>query len=428
MSAVNTTMNHTEQAAFDFFIALDGNGLNGFEGLGGVARLRCSAAVDDFASARSNQGYDIQVKFFDGFSGGHATQINKQGTVGFLGNLSQTLLFYDPRTMEEIRRLSTLRFHSPEVFYSSQTHVVWLSERTFITVLGPSFYRFDLDNLEHPEKVGDHGVTLPHALKLSPSGRYLFYGAMDHDLKGYANQVGIFDLQSSSARIVKLPATCWHLGVHPTRDVFYAPTQRCTPQGDGEFGEYTIAHLKNYLFEIDGETASVTRHASIPKDLPGALTSDVVVTEDDVFYNSCASSVLVRIDMKTLSKVDFIDEKPGFWKSAFHLRTAWSNLVESASRTNIPSNTHTLMKALRATRWSALDGSYGLQLTPDRRFMLSAHRGLNEVIVYSHPEMKVVRRIPFPSIQRLLPQHFGLLDDPRLGFHHSTLSTASALA
>jgi hypothetical protein len=33
-------------APFDFFIALDGNGLNGFEGLGGIARLRCSPDQD----------------------------------------------------------------------------------------------------------------------------------------------------------------------------------------------------------------------------------------------------------------------------------------------------------------------------------------------------------------------------------------------
>jgi hypothetical protein len=52
------------------------------------------------------------------------------------------------------------------------------------------------------------------------------------------------------------------------------PTQRCIPQG-GDFTEYAIAHFKNYLFEIDGETARVTRHLAIPKDLPGALTSDV---------------------------------------------------------------------------------------------------------------------------------------------------------
>jgi len=399
-------------ALFDFFIALDGNGLNGFEGFGGVARLRGDTSRDVF---------DIAVKYFDGFSGGHATQVNPQGTIGFLGNLSQTLLFYDPRTLEEVKRFSTLRLAAPDVFYQSQTHVVWTGERRFITVLGPDFFEFDFDDLEHPRRLGAHGVTLPHALKKSPSGRYLFYGAMDHDAKGYANQAGVFDLETGTARVVKLPATVWHLGVHPTRDVFYAPTQRCAPQGDMEFTEYTIAHFKNYLFEIDGASAQVTRHCSIPKDLPGALPSDVVVTEDEVIYNACASGVLVRVDLASLSRVTYVDERANAWDTVTHLRTAWSNLVESASRANIVGGPHVLMKALRATRFSALDGSYGLALTPDRRLALSAHRGLNEVRVYRYPEFTLHRRLRFPEIQAYFPKHFGRFDDPRLGFHHATL-------
>jgi hypothetical protein len=401
---------------FDYFIALDGNGLNGFEGFAGVARLRCTPSRDR---------YDIAIQFFDGLAGGHATQVNKEGTLAYLGNLSQTLLFYDPRTLREVRRCSTLRFAAPEVPYSSQTHVVWLAERTFITVLGPDFFRFDLDDLEHPVRLGPHGVTLPHAVKRSPSGRYLFYGAMDHDVHGHANQVGIFDLETNTPRVVRLPATVWHLGLHTQRDVFYAPTQRCAPQGDMEFNEYTIAHLKNYLFEIDGETATVTRHLSIPKDLPASLTSDVVVTGTDVFYNACASNVIVRVDLATLSRVTFIDERPGALGSLRSLRTTWSNVVESFSRANVPGNTHVLLKAMRATRFSAVDGSYGLQLSPDGQYLLSAHRGLNEVIVYRLPEVRVVRRIAFPPIRRWFPQHFGPLDDPRLGFHHTALSTAT---
>ena len=401
---------------FDYFIALDGNGLNGFEGFAGVARLRCDPAANR---------YDIEVKYFDGVAGGHALQINPDGSLGYLGNLSQTLLLFDPRTMKEVKRLSTLRFHSPEVFYSSQTHVVWKDPRRFITVLGPDFWEFDVDDLEHPTRLGPHGVTLPHALKRSPSGRYLFYGAMDHDHKGYANQAGVFDLETNTCRVVELPATVWHLGVHPTKDVFYAPTQRCAPQDGHDFNEYTIAHFKNYLFEIDGPTAKVTRHLSIPKDLPVALTSDVVVTEEHVFYNSCASGVLVRADLATFSEVHFVDESAGAMRSLRHWRTAFSNLVESASRANMPGNTHVVLKALRATRFSILDGSYGLQRSPDGKYLLSAHRGLNEVIVYSLPELRVVRRVPFPSIREYFPQHFGILDDPRLGFHHTALSTVT---
>jgi hypothetical protein len=401
---------------FDYFIALDGNGLNGFEGFAGVARLRCDPAANR---------YDIEVKYFDGVAGGHALQINPDGSLGYLGNLSQTLLLFDPRTMKEVKRFSTLRFHAPEVFYSSQTHVVWKDPRRFITVLGPDFWEFDVDDLENPTRLGPHGVTLPHALKRSPSGRYLFYGAMDHDHKGYANQAGVFDLETNTCRVVELPATVWHLGVHPTKDVFYAPTQRCAPQDGHDFNEYTIAHFKNYLFEIDGPTAKVTRHLTIPKDLPVALTSDVVVTEEHVFYNSCASGVLVRADLATFSEVHFVDESAGAMRSLRHWRTAFSNLVESASRANMPGNTHVVLKALRATRFSILDGSYGLQRSPDGKYLLSAHRGLNEVIVYSLPELKVVRRVPFPSIQRYFPQHFGILDDPRLGFHHTALSTVT---
>lgn len=404
-------------SAFDFFIALDGHGLNGFEGFGGIARLRCEP---------DRERYEILVRFFDGFSGGHATQVNKEGTIGFLGNLSQTLLFFDPRTLGELKRLSTLRWHAPEVFYSSQTHVVWLSERKFVTVIGPAFYQFDFDDLEKPVKLGAHGVTLPHAVKLSPSRRYLFYGAMDHDQKGYANEVGVFDLETRQARVVKLPATAWHLGVHPTRDVFYAPTQRCTPQGERDFNEYTIGHFKNYLYEIDGASATVTRHLSIPKDLPGHLTSDVVVTEDAVLYNCCASSVIALVDLETFSHVRYIDERPGLVQSLLHWRSGLSNLVEGLSRANFPDATHTFLKALRISRWSALDGSYGLQLSPDGRYLLSAHRGLNEVIVYSYPALKIVERIAFPPIRKFFPELIGVLDDTRLGFHHSALSTATA--
>jgi hypothetical protein len=401
---------------FDYFIALDGFGLNGFEGFGGVARLRCTP---------DEKRYDITVKFFDGVAGGHATQINPQGTIGFLGNLSQTLLFYDPRTLEEIKRLSTLRFHAPETFYSSQTHVVWLDETTFVTVLGPDLYQFDFDDLENPRRLGPHGVTLPHAMKRSTSGRYIFIGAMDHDDKGYANQVGIFDLETCESRVVGLPATSWHLGVHPTRDVFYVPTQRCSPQGDMEFVEYTMAHLKNYLFEIDGPSATVTRHLSIPKDMPGFLTSDVVVTETEVLYNCCASSVIAIADLETLTRVEYIDEKPGFLRSLLHLRAGFSNLLEALSRVNLPGAVHLLFKSLRISRWGTLDGSFGLQLSPDKKWLISAHRGLNQVLVYSYPDRKLVRRIRFPPIRRFFPKHISWWEDPRLGFHHSALCVNS---
>jgi hypothetical protein len=224
--------------------------------------------------------------------------------------------------------------------------------------------------------------------------------------------------------VVSLPATAWHLGVHPTRDVFYAPTQQCAPQG-GSYADYTIAHVKNYLFEIDGERAEVTRHLAIPKDMPGALTSDVVVTQDAVLYNCCASSVIAKVDLADFKRVHYVDERVGGWRSLVHARSAAGNLIEAMSRVNVFAEAHTFIKTLRISRASALDGSYGLQVSPCGRYLLSAHRGLNQVIVYSYPDLVERRRIDFPPIRHFFG-HLGVLDDPRLGFHHSAMSTASA--
>lgn len=38
------------------------------------------------------------------------------------------------------------------------------------------------------------------------------------------------------------------------------------------------------------------------------------------------------------------------------------------------------------------------------------------------PSLQLHKRVPSPSIQKFFPQHFGLLDDPRLGFPHSAAS------
>jgi hypothetical protein len=391
---------------FDFFIALDGHGLNGFEGFAGIAKLSCDPDRDH---------WEPHVRFFDGIAGGHATQLSPGGTVGFLGNLSQQLVFFDPRTLDEITRFSTLQFRAPKLFYESQTHVVWLDDEQFVTAIGPELWRFSLHDLAHPTVLGAHGVTLPHAIKRMPSGRYLVYGAMDVEGR-YANQVGVFDLETGTARVVELPATAWHLGCHPTRDVCYVPTQRCIPQGS-DFTEYAIAHFKNYLFEIDAAEARVMRHLAIPKDMPGALTSDVLVTEEEVIYNCCASGVLARVDLAGFQHVRWVDERPGPLRG---WRAGVGNLVEALSRVNLPSATHWFVKAIRIAGGSVVDGSYGLGLSPDRRFLLSAHRGLNEVIVYRYPDLAEHRRVAFPPMSAFY-KHLGRFSDPRLGFHHAVI-------
>ena len=63
---------------YAFHIALDGNGINGLEGLAGVCLF-----LYDPDSAR----YAYKIQYYDGIAAGHAVSVNPAGTVGFLGKV-----------------------------------------------------------------------------------------------------------------------------------------------------------------------------------------------------------------------------------------------------------------------------------------------------------------------------------------------------
>ena len=60
-----------------FYVALDGNGINGLEGMAGVCLYHYNA---------SDNSYAHKIKYYDGVAGGHWVSVNPKGTVGFLGN------------------------------------------------------------------------------------------------------------------------------------------------------------------------------------------------------------------------------------------------------------------------------------------------------------------------------------------------------
>ena len=43
--------------------------------------------------------------------------------------------------------------------------------------------------------------------------------------------------------------------------------------------------------------------------------TDVVVTNDHVIYNACASGTLVRVDLETFRHIEYVDERPGFLRT-----------------------------------------------------------------------------------------------------------------
>ncbi|MGW2025296.1 hypothetical protein [Streptomyces decoyicus] len=65
-------------------------------------------------------------------------------------------------------------------------------------------------------------------------------------------------------RRTPLPATCWHVAVHPREDRFYALSFRVLPQEGHDWHEWAMAYLKEYVFEIDAEQGRVLRHWTAP--------------------------------------------------------------------------------------------------------------------------------------------------------------------
>ena len=400
---------------YRFHVALDGNGLNGLEGLAGVCQFLFDPA---------DNAYAWKVSYFDGIAGGHAVSMNSAGTIGFLGNTGQHILLYDGSDSRELARQSTLFFEVNDTSLRGSTHAVWLSEHEFIVAIGDFFYRFDARRLADGEKIGAHGVKLPHAMKLSASGRHLLYGSMDHPRTGEAREVGVFDLQNGTARRVELPATCWHVVADPVRDIFYALSFRVLPQDGYDYHEWAMAYLKEYAFEIDAASGRVLRHWAASRDVPAHINSDVTLSDSELIFCNGASQTIFFIDRESLARWRLIDERPDLDMLVDNKRAITRQIADALSRGNVVPESRHFLSALRISRFAILDSVYACQLSADQSLLFTANRGLNHVTVYDYPSNQMRLRVKMPPLQEfvaLSPQ-----DDPRLGFHHGWLCSPPA--
>jgi hypothetical protein len=399
---------------YDFHIALDGNGINGLEGMAGV----CLFHFDP----RDNS-YAYKIKYFSGAAAGHAVAVNPAGTVGFLGNAGQHLLFYDTRTLEEVDRISTLRFEPTPTSLQGSTHLVWLNEREFITAIGDNFYRFSVDRLARGERLGRHKVMLPHAMKLTKSGRYICYGSMDNPRfgrDGEARHIGIWDMEKGEATVVSLPATCWHVMPHAARDIFYCVSFRVAPQDNVDYHDWGMAFLKEYAFEIDAAEKQVLRHWATGRETPAHINSDVTLSDTELIFCNGGSQSIVCIDLQSFSEFRIIDERPDFQTALQHPREMATQVYDAFARGNFFTNSRHFLGALRVSRFSLLDSIYACQISKDQRFLFTANRGLNHITIYDYPSATVRLRVPMPELHEYVPS-LSPIADPRLGFHHSVL-------
>ncbi len=396
---------------YAFHVALDGNGINGLEGLAGVCLFLFDPDDNSFA---------FKIKYYPGIAAGHAVSINPGRTVGLLGNSGQHLLFYDPRDLVELERVSTLRVEVPDSALQGSTHAVWLSDSEFITAIGEHFYRFGIDRLATPERLGPHLVKLPHAIKLTSSRRFLVYGSMDHPRQGEAREVGIWDFAASKAVRLQLPATCWHVLPHPTEDVFYAITFRVAPQDNVDYLEWGMSYLKEYVFEIDATTATVTRHWAAGRQMPAHINSDITISKSELIFCTGGSQTIVCLNRDDFSTFSVIDERAGAGDMLARPREVAGQVYDAFTRAGVFTNARHFLGALRVSRFSLLDSVYGCQLSPDERFLFTANRGLNHITVYDYSTKTPRLRVPMPEIQDYVP-NLSRFDDPRLGFHHSAV-------
>jgi hypothetical protein len=400
-----------DEYPYAFHIALDGNGLNGLEGRAGVCIFRY-----DPVSGR----HAYSIEYFDGMAGGHAVSVSPDRRVGFLGNTGQHLMFYDTGSLEEIERISTLRFEATDSSIKGSTHVAWMNDTQAVAPIGESLWQVDLNRLGKAERLGEHGVKAPHAIKTSASGRYLVYGGMDHPGRGEACEVGIFDLHTRTSRRVVLPATCWHVVAHPSEDRFYALSFRVQPQHGRDYHEWGMARFKEYVFEIDAEKGQVLRHWSAGQDVPAHINSDVCISDTELIYCNGGSGTIMMIDLESFTSYRLIDERPGVFKQMRAGRQAARNTVDALARGSIVTNGEQFLNSMRVSRGSLVDSVYACQISADQSLLFTANRGLNSITIYNYPDNSVRLRVKMPQLQDF-DDRLRWWGDPRLGFHHSTL-------
>lgn len=396
---------------YAFHVALDGSGLNGLEGRAGVCLFRYDPGTGDHA---------YKVTYFAGASGGHATSVSPGATAGFLGNVGQHLLIYDPVSLDELDRVSTLRFEVPETPVQGSTHLVWLDDVRFVTAIGEHFWRFDVDRLTKPERIAPHGLKLPHAMKRTASGRYVVFGGMDHPQRGQAREVGILDLVTGEVRRVPLPTTCWHVAVHRTLDLVYALSFPVAAQNDVDWRDWGMAHVREYAYEIDAASAEVTRHWSAGREVPAHVNSDVCVSDRELIFCTGGSQTIVLVSLQDLATTRLVDEKLAPADELAHARAAMSTVLDAFGRASPFSSSKHFTQALQVSRGSLIDGIYACQLSADQTLLFTANRGQNHITVYDYPSLHLRHRVPMPELQELDPT-VPSWGDPRLGFHHSTL-------
>jgi hypothetical protein len=193
-----------------------------------------------------------------------------------------------------------------------------------------------------------------------------------------------------------------------------APTDRV------DYHEWSIAFLKEYVFEIDAERGVVRRHWATGRETPAHVNSDIAISDSELIFCNGGSQSILFLDLATFAQHRMIDERPDAAMLASRPREVATQAYDVLARGNVFGNSQHILGALRVSRFSLLDSVYACQLSSDQRLLFTANRGLNHITIYDYPSNAIRLRAAMPDIQEFVP---GLspMADPRLGFHHGAL-------
>jgi hypothetical protein len=384
-------------ASWRWFVALDGGDLDGLIGAAGILRFEWPARK-------------VTHRFFDGVSGGHNVSLAPGGEVLLLGNFSQQLVLVDTRSLEVLRRTTTMGIEESDYRLRANTHHLWLNDREFICAIGDHLYQFRLDRLEEPTQLGVHRLWTPHELRSTGDKRFILMGDLGPESSG-ARQVGVFDRQNpKEPQVIKLPGTVWHTCVHPTENIGYAATYSIATD-DEDYVEWAPAYTREYVFEIDLETAVVKRVWSCAADFPIHLNSDLELYGDKLYVASGGSHTVVEVDLGDFATTRVVTVRPGFLGRLLSGRQRRRNLLGALMRKSLFRDTHLILQTFAVTRWQLFDGVYAARVSPDGRYLAAGSRGYNYIRIMDRQTLKNVHDARLPK----LPS--GL----HLGLHHSEM-------